>query len=275
MKKIIKSIKPLYWLLKIIYDKTVLRFKNGYFKHMKEYRRFIKANDFEGLKKNELSGIKIWKFDSWKFDSGLDHSYRRYYIATYHGKKCFVKIAKNDMTVLNEIYIAEQKMQLDFSPKIYLTDRNFNGNSFLIVQEFIGGLSELYKTKEYKIFEMWCAEFNQISDILLKYKIVHNDVHKGNLLVRKKDNRLFLLDYGISAVLPDNKIIDYKARPGTFYKQTNENGVEIRIYDDAYSFVQEMHRLQFDKEWFDKSKQFKEIEKKVGRLTFVTRIRSE
>ncbi|MDD4211350.1 MAG: AarF/UbiB family protein [Clostridia bacterium] len=275
MKKIIKSIKPLYWLLKNIYSKTILRLKNGHFKFMKEYKQSIKANDFEGLEKNELKNIKIWNFDSWKFDSGLDHSYRRYYTARYHGKKCFVKIAKNDLTVLNEIFIAEQNFELFFSPKVYLTNRSFNGDSFLIVQEYIGNLKPLYKTKKYDVFEKWCGDFVNILDVLSKYKIVHNDIHKGNLLVRKKDNRLFLLDYGISTVLPDNKIIDYKARPGTFYKKTIVDDMETRIYDDAYSFVQEMYRLQFEEEWLKKSELFKEIEKKVGKTTFTTRVRRD
>ena len=275
MKRIIKNIKPFYWLLKALYNKTLLRFKNGYFKHMKEYKRFIKKKDITGLKEKGLAGIKIWNFDSWKFDSGLDHSYRRYYVARFRQKRCFVKIAKHDLTVLNEIYIADQKKQLEFSPNILLTDKGFNEDSFLIVQEYLKGICPLYKTKHYCVFDKWCNEFNNIIDTFLKYNIVHNDVHKGNLVVRKKDNKLFLLDYGISTILPNNLIVDYKARPGTFYRKTNKNEFEIRIYDDAYSFVQEIHRLGFEKEWLDKSDAYNEIVKKIGRVTFTTKIRSE
>ena len=93
-------------------------------------------------------------------------------------------------------------------------------------------------------FESQCREFLEILDALESRDIIHADIHKNNLMLDQQGH-LVLLDYGISMILRQDNSVDYKARPGTFYREKDG----VRIYDDAYSFVMMLEGLGLPEQW--------------------------
>ena len=246
-----------------LYKKTIKRWKNHYFFNKKFYNKNIKRNEINSLKSIGVFNIKELDFDSWKFDSGLDHSFRRYYLALYKGKESFIKISNNDLTVLNEIEISSRRPEFEFSPKTYFIDQNFN-DGYLIIQEKKHNLKKLY-FKDFVHFQFICRQVNKILDELFTIGLVHCDIHRGNLLLDNKTSRVYLLDYGISRFIDVPNKIDYVARPGTYYRVYKKGNKTIRIYDDAYSFVKTTENLSIQKEW-ENCSDFQEIKKKIDRL---------
>ena len=167
------------------------------------------------------------------------------------------------MTVFNEIQIAKQIPDLPFSPKALRYDDKFK-TGFLIIQPYIQDLVS-FECKNEDDFVNYCKQFNFMLDRLFDIKLVHCDVHKGNLMLNTKNKTIYLLDYGISKFVNRENKIDYLARPGTFYKTMNDGNKVIRRYDDAYSFVCESERMGIPESW-KTNEPFLQIERKIGRL---------
>ncbi len=264
IKKAIKKIPFFGTFIVFIYNKTVKRLKNDFFKNLRYYNINIKKKEISSLKLIGVTKIKKYSFDDWKFDSGLDHSYRRYYVGVFKGVKCFIKISKNDLTVFNEICVSEDLPAYSFVPKTLFTDKSFNGG-FLLVQERLFHLINLeFKTEKH--FDNVCVQFNNILDCFNTIALVHCDVHRGNLMIDKRSGRLFLLDFGISKFANKNNMVDYLARPGTFYQHFTKNNCLFRKYDDAYSFVKETERMNVPPSWKE-CLSYQKICTKVGRNT--------
>lgn len=266
IKKIIKKTPLIGHIVAWLYNKTIKRIKSGYFYNKKFYNKNIKRIEISSLKKNGVTRIKKYHFDDWKFNSGIDHSFRRYYIGVFNGIRCFIKISNNDLTVFNEICISEDMPTYTFVPKTLFADKSFNGG-FLLIQEQLFNLVPLqFRTAEE--FNNICEQFDNILDCFSSISLVHCDIHKGNLMISKRDNRLFLLDFGISKFAQKNNLIDYIARPGTFYKRFEYKNQVLRKYDDAYSFIKEIERMNVPDSWKNCSN-YQRICDKVGKNTIV------
>lgn len=63
-------------------------------------------------------------------------------------------------------------------------------------------------------------------------------------MLQRKDGSLVLLDFGISMAATVDNTVNYLARPGTFFKEDDNN----REYDDVYSFLKMLDSLGVDEE---------------------------
>ena len=219
---------------------TVEYIKNGYYKNMLCYLFGVYWGEKRALKRYGFLKSKLYKSTSWRFGKGKDGAFRRYYSAYYDGVRTFVKISKNDSTVKNEIKFAEylKCVQPSFVTSTVTTALNFNNGFDMLAIEFCDDLRSFSIPKTEYEFEQLCDQFLGILDGLQSMKIVHADIHKNNLMI--KDNRLILIDFGISYSENLDTSVDYSARPGTFYKETDDG---LRFYDDAYSFVKMVEKL--------------------------------
>lgn len=246
MLKTIKSrIKQISFLYKPLYYfkyKLVAPIKSGHFLYYMKYTFSLKKIECAKLMLLGIANPKPIHFLDWRIGKGKDHAFRRYYLASYNGKKCFIKIGKNDATVRNE-YLTLSKLPkdvIDFSPKILIGKENFDTNTTMLAVEFIEGLEKFTLPKDISTFENLCEQFIHILKVLESQNLVHADIHRGNLMLH--NNKLILLDYGISMFKYERNDIDYVARPGTYYRIAED----YRIYDDAYSFTKLIESLQSD-----------------------------
>lgn len=131
----------------------------------------------------------------------------------------------------------------------------------MLAVEYIDGLAKFILPGSKEGFSHICTEFLSIMDALEANGIVHADVHKGNLMI--KDDRLFLLDYGISKRDGVTNCIDYTARPGTYYKVSGT----VRTYDDAYSFIKLVEELDTGCAFVNEEKLLSKKER-IGRQCF-------
>ena len=210
-----------------------------------------------------FSQIHPFHSGDWRIGKGLDNAYRRYYLAVYAGKRCFIKIGTNDATVRNEyqISIEQQGKPFSFSPEYLAGDPAFAKNTVMIAVAFIDGLKEFEIPDTKELFEDICRQFIVILDTLKNRDIVHGDIHKGNLMMN--GSTLILMDYGISMIKSKGNQIDYRARPGTFYSYEGSQ----RVYDDAYSFVKMVEKSSIPRDLL-KSKVFLDIQHRIGENSF-------
>lgn len=234
LRKIFRKWPKLYKLLSAIYQTVFAPVVSGHAQYYVKYLLFVKRGEVKKLNLYGLVEPKAYNYREWRIGKGKDGAYRRYYLAYYNGKKCFIKIGTNDATVSNELDILSnfKDAEIDFSPKFLVGDFNFANSTVMVAVDFIEGLTKFEIPGNEETFDDICKQFNDILDKLTSNGVVHADIHKGNLMLC--NGKLFLLDYGISMIKDKGNKIDYVARPGTFY--IKKDG--YRIYDDAYSFEQ-------------------------------------
>lgn len=234
-------------ILSFIYNKFIIKLISGYYWRCIKYYFVTYFPETNHLKKYGFVNIKPVNLSGWRWGKGLDKAYRRYYVANYECKKCFVKVAKNDATIINEIqvnsYIKDCCGSVDFTTKLIMCDKNFCEDTAMMAIEFISDLQKFYIPQDVGEFEVLCKSFERILKILEEFQIVHADIHKGNLMI--KDGKPVLLDFGISKIKNVENDIDYKARPGTFFR-TNDTE---RTYDDAYSFIKMLEKMNISEEF--------------------------
>ncbi len=238
---------------------------------IKSYRHEVKM-----LKKIGFAQLNLFKTRSWRIGKELDHAYRRYYTGFYDGQKCFIKIAENDSTIENELFVAKNLIgkKFTFISKIICIDSSFDGNKKMLATIFTKGLHPLSKESIYHDVETvraeslldYCRQMRNILQQLEKIKLVHADIHKGNLMLDENDH-LILLDFGISKFLDKGNNVDYISRPGTFYRNTSGG----RIYDDAYSFIQMINRYDAIKDIME-SGEYKSIVERIDKVAFTVNI---
>ena len=204
---------------------------------------------------------------------GYAHAYRRYYVAAFNGKKVFIKIAKNDSTILNEIELGIhlKPYQLLFACEEEHYDKDFcaDGTSML-ASDYIENISSFAVPESYEAFAILCNDFLELLQQLELCNVVHADIHRNNLMM-KNNGKLVLLDFGISKILSENNTVDYIARPGTYYRVINDNKGKYRIYDDAYSFCRLVESLEIPVEWLE-AEEYQNIQRRIGKVQFVVHI---
>lgn len=248
LKEILRKNRWLHNVATKVYRKTFYKVRPAHMKRMRQYRKDTAPAEVRKLKTYGFTHIKCFNTTSWRFGKGLDHAYRRYYTARLGGKKVFIKVAKNDATICNEIDVgsALQNCSVLRGGQTLVSDKKFAENTMMLAMGFTEGLRSFQLPDTVQDFESQCREFLEILDALRSRNIVHADIHKNNLMLDKQGH-LVLLDYGISMILGQTNSVDYKARPGTFYRENNG----VRVYDDAYSFVSMLEGLGLPAQWKD------------------------
>lgn len=249
---------------------------NGYYSFMLKYLFCIKREEIKDLMNHGFIDVKPFKTRSWRIGTEQDQAHRRYYTATYRGTKCFIKVAQNDSTIGNEIAIAEQLKDKDISfiSKIIIADGNFSKDKQLLATSFTPGLHPISEESVYNDVQVvssskllqYCKQMKVILQSLEELKLVHADIHKGNLMLDANDN-LILLDFGISKFLDKDNCVEYHYRPGTFYRETDEG----RVYDDAYSFIALINRYDACQE-IKHTNEYKAIYDRIDKVTFTVKI---
>ena len=261
IKKMIRKCKWLYRMLAFTYRNTLYLVKCGYVKSMITYLCKIAGPEKKRLRQMGYAGIKAYKSKTWRTGRGRDGAQRRYYIARKDGQKVFIKVAKGDATIRNEIELAQylQPYALDFVCPVVEYSREFAPDTMMLVNAFLDDVSSLELPSDVEGFQDVCRQFFEMLEQLDNCGVVHADVHKNNLMMVGK-RRLVLFDFGISMIRGQKNSVDYVARPGTFYTTPRE---DQRIYDDAYSFVMQMERLGLPGEW-KKLEEYQHIVDAIG-----------
>lgn len=245
-------------ILSFIYNNFVIKLISGYYWRCIKYYFVTYFPEKNRLRKYGFVNIKPVNLSGWRWGKGLDKAYRRYYVANYDCKKCFVKVAKNDATIVNEIrvnsYIKDCCESVDFTTNLIMCDEKFCETTAMMAIEYISDLKNFYIPQSVKEFEVLCQSFIHILEVLQENQIIHADIHKGNLML--KSGKPILLDFGISKIKNIENGIDYKARPGTFYKTAGNE----RTYNDAYSFIKMIEKMDVSEE-YKNLEAFKSIEK--------------
>lgn len=268
LRKTTQNTPKLRRIMSIVYGIFIEPFASGWFSYMFRYTLFVRRTEINALKALDFYNIHCYLTKAWRRGTELDHAHRRYYKAKYHDKEVFIKVAVNDATIENEIIIAEYLSSLSFSFVIptVLASRHFNGEMNLLAIEYVSGIHPFVIPKDIKRFEIYCCEYLKILQVFEKNGIVHADIHPNNL-VFDKDNKLIVIDFGISRILGQKNTVDYVARPGTYYRNLGNT----RVYDDAYSFVKMIEKMDTSNELLTNTI-FKKIVGRIDKNTLVVDI---
>lgn len=268
IRELIRENKIIHTVVSGIYRNTLYLLKTGYTKGSLEYQLFTKKNEFIKLKTAGFTNISIFKKRSWKFGGGYDHAYRRYYSADFDTKRVFIKVAKNDSTILNEIDLGKhlKPYHFPFVCEEEYSDKDFDQGTLMLASDFISDLSPFVIPDTYEAFILLCMDFLVILKQLETSGVVHADIHRNNLMMRKS-GELVLLDFGISRILDKSNSVDYIARPGTYFQLVEKAGKTYRIYDDAYSFTCLVDSIGIPDDW-KAAEEYKNITDRIGHMQF-------
>lgn len=260
----VRKYKYVHKLLSIFYYVLVEPFSSGYLKYMIYYYVVICRKEKKELKRRGYKHITIYKSKNWRIGKEKDHAQRRYYVAFFNNTRCFVKIAKNDKTIINEIKIQKDLSNKNwkFLPAFLDYDLSFIESYKLLTVEYMQGLKDIDMTREGFSFDAFCVKIIEILNALYEVSLVHADIHKGNL-VEDQNGNLYLLDYGISRFINKTNDVDYDERPGTYFFYDDN----MRVYDDAFSIVQ-MINYQLPVEKVNMNFYYNQIKSFIGRCCF-------
>ncbi len=264
--KTFKHCPIIYKYLSLIYRKIFAPIISGHMQYYIRYYFTVRRSEIRKLKNTGFKSIRSCKYNEWRIGKGKDLAYRRYYLAQFEEQKCFIKIGTNDSTVKNECLVLEnyKNHSFRFSPQYIKGNLAFDNDTVMIAVSYIEGLSKFEMPKTLSEFEGICSQFIEILNVLEDADLVHADIHKGNLTL--KNQKLYLMDYGISIIKSKGNEVDYISRPGTFYKLIENT----RIYDDAYSFVS-MIEQEKNHHAFEDCVSYKKIKEKIGNNVFIVK----
>lgn len=276
IRSIIRKHKWVHKPISVFFQYVIYPIQNGYYFFMIKYLLFIKSKETKALRSRGFINIKPFLTRSWRIGKGKDHAYRRYYVADKQGVKCFIKVAQLDSTIENEISVAERLFGKDipFISRIILWDRAFSGRKQMLATEFTHGLHPISNESIYNDVKAvsseklisYCKQMLYILQFLEDLQLVHADIHKGNLMLDAND-QLILLDFGISKFLDKENGVQYKFRPGTYYRET----LAGRVYDDAYSIINLIHRYDSCRD-VERTDIYKAICARIGKVTFTVKV---
>lgn len=261
LRKAFSGNKPLYKVLSKFYRGVYKPIVSGHLAYDIQYTIFLKHKEISKLNDMGFHDVSVFKPSTWRIGKGADKAYRRYYCATYNGKKCFIKIAKNDKTVQNEIVVqkAIQQSNFTFTPQCLMTCINFYPDTAMLANEYIEGLCAIPEDATPDQLVDYTKQFLKILQQMESVGLVHADIHRGNLMLSQK-NELILMDFGISHFINKENNVNYVERPGTFYRREGK----YRIYDDAYSYLKLLEKINV---YSVDCPEFGEIESRVGKLS--------
>ena len=253
----------MYWYLSLSYRriKTWLsQFKPKSFKKFLNIKRNLQS-EIKNIKLNlsqlGYKQIKIYQHCTWKYYS--DGGYRISFKAHYEGKKVFIKIGTHSKKIENSIKALELfGNDVDFSPygeKIEYHERSCYKTEFVKSYSFYE-LSSYIKNH----IDDYISQAVEILNKLNETKTVHCDVETYNLLFRKKDKKMLLIDYDTANSKLLNLCCDNP--PRMLVQYSNDGKV---IFDDAYSFFVIFNKLLSSKE----NNSLLKLKELIGRNTFI------
>lgn len=243
---------------------------NGHLKYYIVYCIYSRHSETARLAQYGFTDIRPWKYRSWRIGKGRDHVFRRYFTAKYQNTPCFIKVGNNDTTVMNE-YLVHTRLKdtpVSFTPQLVAGDCRFAENTVMLATAFVPGLERFSVPKDTTAFEALCRQFLDILEILEQNRLVHADIHRGNLMLAGE--RIYLMDFGISRFTDCENSVDYSARPGTFYRTADSE----RTYDDAYSFLCLLEKSGISPEQAA-SPAYQAIRERIGKCHFTVKLRRE
>lgn len=251
-------------LLVYLYRKIYIPYKKGFIWFVFKYFFLIRKKDYNSLRASGFDNIKTYEFMTWRIGHESDGAHRRYYLADYNGVRCFVKIAKGDLTVLNEIYVQSKIRYLgwDFTPECVFLKKELYKDTHILAVKYINDLKPLCGQGWDFNIESFCRQILNILNKLKDAGLVHADIHVGNL-AKDSDGKVYLLDFGISKFTGDAPTVDYDQREGTFFIVEDN----LKIYDDAFSVI-EMINNQIGIANCKQTPYYDEIVNLYGRLYF-------
>jgi len=189
---------------------------------------------------------------------------RFYYFAKLNGEPCFIKIAKRDHTLKNEIYVNKYLIAhgATFMPRLLISDVDFDKDRTMLAFEAISDMREFEMPDNVTTFESVCKDFEDIFNFFREHGIIHNDVNDSNLLL-DLNNHIILIDFGIAkSPESDNSHFRNSVQRGLYY----QSSADSRLYDDAYSFIRMLddHNIP---DVFRQNACYKRIEQLVGMHT--------
>ena len=213
------------------------------------------------LSKYGLTNIKTHQIRRWLRVVRGEKLVRFYYHAKLNNKPCFVKMAKQDSTLKNEIFINKYLTQCGatFAPRLLISDENYDKDTTMMVFETIVDVREFELPDNEATLESICECFEDIYKFFLEHGIVHGDINESNLLL-SQDNQIILLDFGLASSLESDISSLRDSVQHGYYYQFSANA---RIYDDAYSFLKMLDDSGVP-EAFKKKECYQRIEKLVG-----------
>ena len=229
------------WKLLFFYRKIksfLSSFKPRNLAKKKRIKRSLKAevrtikNNLHNLGYRKIKNNNVL---SWKYYS--DGGYRISFNALYNREKVFIKIGTPSQKIENSIKALEYfGNKYDFSPK---GEKIVYQGRSCFKTEYINAYS-FYEIKDYisKHINDYVEQAVLILDKLNETKTVHCDVETYNLIFRKKDKKMILIDYDTANSL----CVDLKCAhpPRILIPYRDDKTV---IFDDAYSFYYIFKRL--------------------------------
>ena len=229
--------------------------------YIASYFLFYHRKAVSKLSSYGFSDIKTYEVRRWVRIVRDKKLIRFYYKAQFKGIPCFIKLARMDITMKNEIFVNKYLVECgaDFAPQMLISDENYSEDTSMIAFESISDLREFELPADENTFESICEEFEGIFKFFLKHGIIHGDINDSNLTLNRK-NHIILIDFGLGKTPDsDTSLLSFSVQRGLYYQSTENT----RIYDDAYSFVSMLDDCGIS-EAFKQKECYKRIKQLVG-----------
>lgn len=233
---------------------------------------YFENNHDAAVKKLEscgMSEISPYRTDHWYIGDDADGTVRKYYSGKFKGEACFAKLAKNDSTIKNEIYVNAYVTEkgISFVPKTYYYEYDHGDGESLLITQFKAGIRDFSVPESEEAFTQVCKCFIDMCRAFAAIGVQHGDISESNLLV-DSEGKLLMTDFGIGRAPGSEKFeIDYVVHDGTYYR-TEGN---LRTYDDVYSFLMMLDDCGLP-ESFKALPCYKELREMLGAFQFQVNI---
>jgi serine/threonine protein kinase len=163
-------------------------------------------------------------------------------------KKSYVSYAK----ILEKEYEILYSLDSDNICKVFYFNKDLN-NCFIVMKFYDGfNINEYYLFNEITIEQKIKLVYQLLSTFsyLHEKKLYHGDIHFGNIFVESKNNRLIVLDFGLSGYFHDESIVyDKNLKVGGVHffmppeRITLKNGLKNGKYKHIKDFSSEVYQL--------------------------------